>query len=456
MKKVSRKEILKRIRDAGVVGAGGAGFPTHVKYDAEVEVVVANGAECEPLIRVDRLTMQNHAREVVLGMLYAMEAVKARRGIIGLKGKYKDAAAALNEQIRLQQVEDRLSLFELGDFYPAGDEFVLVREVLGRTIPEFGLPKHVDAVVSNVSTLVDVTRAVEEKRAVTTRKVTVAGTVKHPATFEVPVGTPFEALLSAAGGPSVPGARLIVGGPMMGPLSPDFSGFVTKTTTSLLVLPEDHPVVMRQLRDKKRQLHLTRSACLKCMLCTELCPRNALGHALYPDRLMRNIAAGVAEDPQAFAGAYLCSECGVCATFACVMNLDPCAMNKDLKSLLWDAGIKRPTQPRETQPRVFGDLRHVPTKRLIARLGLLPYDGPANMGTFTEPMHSVVIPLRQHIGAPAVACVQAGDTVTVGQVIGNIPQDKLGANVHSSVAGRVLEVTAEAVSIELQQGVSLG
>jgi Na+-translocating ferredoxin:NAD+ oxidoreductase RnfC subunit len=450
MKKVSKKEILKRIREAGVVGAGGAGFPTHVKYDAAVEVVVANGAECEPLVRADRLTMQNHPREVVLGMLYAMEAVGAGRGIIGLKAKYKDAIAALEEQLRLQKVADRVSLFKLEDFYPAGDEFVLVREVLQRTIPEFGLPKHVGAVVSNVSTLVDVTRAVEEGLPVTRRLVTVSGAVKNPATFEVPVGTPFASLIRAAGNPTTEGARLIVGGPMMGSLSPDFSGFVSKTTSSLLVLPENHPVVMRRLRDTRRQLHLTRSACLKCMLCSELCPRNLLGHDLYPDRIMRNVAAGVAEDLQAYTGAYLCSECGLCATYSCVMNLDPCAMNVELKALLGKAGIRRPTQPRETTARVFGDIRHVPALRLIARLGLSPYDLPATSGVFAEPLPMVSIPLRQHVGAPALACVKAGDPVTVGQLIGEIPPDKLAANVHSSVRGQVREVTAEAVLIDVK------
>ncbi|MBU1218430.1 SLBB domain-containing protein [Myxococcota bacterium] len=449
MKKVSRNEILKRIREAGIVGAGGAGFPTHVKYDANVEFVVANGAECEPLIRVDRLTMQNHPREIVLGMQYAMKATGASRGIIGLKAKYKDAIAALEEQIRLQQVSDSISLFKMDDFYPAGDEFILIREVLGRTIPEYGLPRDVGAVVSNVSTLVDVTRAVENKQPVITRKVTVGGAVNSPATFEVPVGTPYETLIRAAGNPTVENARLIVGGPMMGALSPDFSGVVTKTTTSLLILPETNPVILRRLTDKKRQLHLTRSACLKCMLCSELCPRNALGHELYPDRIMRSVAAGVSEDLKAYTGAYLCSECGLCATFACVMNLDPCAMNVELKKHLWDAGIKRPSVPRPTEARVFGDLRHVPVKRLVARLGLTPYDGPAVLKDFTEPMKTVTIPLRQHIGVPAVACVKAGDTVTAGQLIGAAPEDKLGANVHSSVAGRILEVTSQAVTIEL-------
>ncbi|MBN2725443.1 MAG: SLBB domain-containing protein [Deltaproteobacteria bacterium] len=449
MKKVSRNEILKRISDAGVVGAGGAGFPTHVKYDAKVEVVLANGAECEPLIRVDRLTMQNHPGEIVLGMQYAMKATGAKRGVIGLKAKYKDAAAALEEQLKLQKVSDSISLFRLDDFFPAGDEFVLVSEVLGRTIPEYGLPKDVGVVVSNVSTLVDVCRAVEERQPVTTRKVTVAGEVKNPASFEVPVGTPFELLIRAAGDPIIANPRLIVGGPMMGTLSPDFSGVVTKTTTSLLVLPESNPVITRRITDKKRQLHLTRSACLKCMQCSELCPRNALGHNLYPDRIMRSIAAGVTNDLQAYTGAYLCSECGLCATFSCVMNLDPCAINIELKKLLWDAGIKRPTVPRETQPRVFGDLRHVPAKRLIARLGLIPYDGPAVLNEFKIPLKSVTIPLAQHIGAPSLPCVGAGDSVTEGQIIGSIPEGKLGANVHSSVTGRVMEVSANAVTIEL-------
>lgn len=450
MKQISKTEILQRVRDAGVVGAGGAGFPTHVKYDAEVEVVVANGAECEPLIRTDRLTMQDRPREVVLGMLYAMAAVGARRGVIGLKKKYKDAIAALEEQLRLQGVADRVLLFKLDDFYPAGDEFILVREVLKRTIPEYGLPKNVGAVVSNVSTLVDVTRAVEDARPVTTRLVTVSGAVRRPSTFEVPVGAPFGKLIAAAGGPGVDSARLIVGGPMMGSLAPDFTGFVTKTTSNLLVLPGDHPVVLRRLRDRKRQLHLTRSACLKCMLCSELCPRNALGHALYPDRIMRSIAAGVTEDLTAYSGAWLCSECGLCATYACIMNLDPCAMNAELKTLLAKGGLPRPREPRPTEARVFGDVRHVPALRLIARLGLLPFDAPAKLAAFDQPLEFVSIPLRQHVGAPAEAQVRTGDAVVVGQVIGEIPRERLGARVHSSVFGQVREVTAEAVVIDVK------
>jgi Na+-translocating ferredoxin:NAD+ oxidoreductase RnfC subunit len=186
------------------------------------------------------------------------------------------------------------------------------------------------------------------------------------------------------------------------------------------------------------------------MMCSELCPRNLLGHDLYPDRLMRSIAAGVTEDLQAYTGAYLCSECGLCATYSCVMNLDPCAMNAELKTLLGNAGIRRPSVPRPTESRVFGDVRHVPALRLIARLGLSVYDLPARQAEFSEPVTFVSIPLRQHVGAPAEAQVVAGDAVVIGQLIGEIPKDKLAARVHSSVYGVVREVTAGAVLIDVK------
>ncbi|MBI5501106.1 MAG: electron transport complex protein RnfC, partial [Deltaproteobacteria bacterium] len=195
----SRDQILSRIRAAGVVGAGGGGFPTHAKYEARVEVVLANGAECEPLVKVDQQEMATRPDEVVRGLELAMNATGATRGIIGLKEKYHDAIEALDGAIRRRRLQDRVSLFPLGNFYPAGDEFVLVREALGKVIPEFGLPLHVGAVVSNVSTLLDVAAAVDHERPVVSRLVTFAGAVRSPCSFRVPLGTPLSALAAAAG-----------------------------------------------------------------------------------------------------------------------------------------------------------------------------------------------------------------------------------------------------------------
>jgi Na+-translocating ferredoxin:NAD+ oxidoreductase RnfC subunit len=306
----------------------------------------------------------------------------------------------------------------------------------------------VGAVVSNVSTLIDVADAVDRGRPVTHRRVTVGGAVRRPATFRVPVGAPLGALVRAAGGPSVEGARLISGGPMMGALAPDADAPVTKTTSMLLVLPADHPVVLRRLRDPRRQMHLTRSACLKCMMCTEVCPRNLLGHRLYPDRLMRNLAAGVSEDPEAFVGAYLCSECGLCAVYGCVMTLDPCEMNRELKARLGAASVARPGPPGDAAERVYGPMRRVPGKRLIARLGLAEYDVPAPDMEFEVPVPRLRVPLRQHAGAPARPVVEAGQPVEEGDLLGDVPEGKLGARIHAGAAGRVVEILDGDVIIE--------
>ncbi len=445
---VDRQQMLARIRDAGVVGAGGAGFPTHVKYDSSVEVVIANGAECEPLIRADQIQMATRPAELIRGLQIAMECTGARRGVIGLKSKYHDAIEALEEQIALKRLGDSIGLHLMENFYPAGDEFVLVREVTGKVIPEFGLPLHVGAVVSNVTTLIDVAGAVDESRPVTQRLVTVAGQVGHPSSFLVPVGTPLGALVEAAGGPTAGDPFLVAGGPMMGALVDDPDEPVTKTTSAVLVFDRGHPVIQRRLRSVERQVSLTRTACLKCMMCTEVCPRNLLGHGLVPDRLMRNLAAGVAEDLQGFTGSYLCSECGLCAVYGCVMNLDPAAVNREMKQRLAAAGVARP-EPVERPERVFGPVRRVPTVRLVARLGLTPYDGPAPAAAFERGIERLRVPLSQHLGAPAEPVVVVGQEVATGDLLGEIPAGKLGARVHAPAAGTVVDLADGTVTIEV-------
>ncbi|RLB58863.1 MAG: electron transport complex protein RnfC [Deltaproteobacteria bacterium] len=445
---MERRQIIERIRAAGVVGAGGGGFPTHVKVDARVDTVIANGAECEPLARVDKLLMAAEPQLVVRGLQLVMQACGARRGVLALKAKAGDSIAALEGVLRGRGLQEQIELYLLDDFYPAGDEFVLVRQVTGRVIPEFGLPLQVGVVVSNVTTLADVARAVDEGRPVSERVVAVLGEVRRQAAFTVPLGTPLELLVEAAGGAGVEGAQLLEGGPMMGRLARS-RDVVTKTTSLLLVLPEQHPVVQRRLRSPERQLQLTRSACLKCMLCTEICPRNLLGHGLYPDRLMRNLAAGVSEDIDAFTGAWLCSECGLCAVYGCVMGLDPCAMNRLLKQKLAAAGLDRPP-PRQRPERREGPLRQVPGRRLLARLAVRDYDVAVARQPFTPSLSRLVLPLRQHAGAAAVPVVEPGQEVAAGALLGEIPPDRLGARVHSPRAGRVLAVDGNMVTLEVE------
>jgi Na+-translocating ferredoxin:NAD+ oxidoreductase RnfC subunit len=153
----SGQNLVEAVRAAGVVGAGGAGFPTHVKLAAKVDTVIANGAECDPLLQCDQRLMESRAAEIVRGMQLAMAATGAARGILALKEGYRGAAAALRRTISSRQ---DLSLLLMESRYPAGDEFVLVYEATGRLVPETGLPLHVGCLVQNVQTLFNIARAV--------------------------------------------------------------------------------------------------------------------------------------------------------------------------------------------------------------------------------------------------------------------------------------------------------
>ena len=170
------QDLVKAVRAAGVVGAGGAGFPTHVKLAAKVDTVIANGAECDPLLQCDQRLMESRASEMVRGVRLAMEATGATRGILALKDEYGAACAALSRAIG---DHSDLSMLQMESRYPAGDEFVLVYEATGRLVPETGLPLHVGCLVQNVQTLFNIARAVKGA-AVTHRLLTVSGAVARP------------------------------------------------------------------------------------------------------------------------------------------------------------------------------------------------------------------------------------------------------------------------------------
>ena len=154
-------DVLSRVREAGVIGAGGAGFPTHVKLNAAAEYVLLNGAECEPLLRVDQQLMAVYTDEIITGLVAAGEQVQASEAIIGIKGKHKDVIEALSERIKALGFESYVSIHILPDIYPAGDEHVLVYELTGRIVPEGGIPLAVKCVVINAETALNVARALQ-------------------------------------------------------------------------------------------------------------------------------------------------------------------------------------------------------------------------------------------------------------------------------------------------------
>lgn len=436
--------IVDKIRQAGVVGAGGAGLPTHVKADATVDTVLVNGASCEPLLMSDPHLMEHEVDTMIRGLKAVMECTSAKKGIVCLKGKHAKALKAVREAVA-REGSGTLEAFELKDFYPAGDEQVLVYEVLGRTVPERGLPLHVGAVVSNTETLYNVALAMDGQ-PVTHRYLTVYGNVKQAMVVKVPVGTPVMDVLNFAGGSTIREYRVVDGGPMMGKVIPDVTkAVVTKTTSGLLVLPPDHNVVARKVMDPARVRQITNSICCQCSRCTDLCPRNLIGHSLHPHKLMRVFANQELESEQA-KEALLCSECGLCEKFACPMMVSPREVNAQIKRVLMQNGVKWVSKGApETSP--FREERRVPTSRLIQRLDLVEFDThPSYVGEFTPGL--VRIPLRQHIGAPAQCVVTVGQQVKCGDLIGEIPEKAMGARVHASISGVVESVADGIITIK--------
>jgi Na+-translocating ferredoxin:NAD+ oxidoreductase RnfC subunit len=429
--------IAERVRAAGVVGAGGGGFPTHVKLAGRANVVIANGAECEPLLHKDAACMEHDAPALVRGVLLAMEAVGAETGVIAVKRKNEHAAEAVRAAVSGAPV--RLQLLE--DYYPAGDEFDLVHEVTGRLIPAAGIPLDVGALVANVETLVNVAAAAEG-RPVTEKLLTIAGAVKAPATFRVPVGTPLREVIALAGGPTVPDPVLAVGGLMMGATSDDLDQPVTKTTGGAIVLPRTHPVVRRKLTGGESQRKIGKAACDQCRYCTELCPRYLLGYAVEPHQVMRGLGFTAAGAAPFSPLAQLCCACGLCTLYACPEALFPKEACDDAKVELRRLGVK-PDRSAPVKVHPLRDGRRVPIAALMRRLAVEQYAHPAPLSTATAAPATLRLPLRQGAGAANRPLVRAGDRVRARQPLGELPGDALGAVLHAPCDARIAAVGAD-------------
>lgn len=433
-------EIRARVQRAGVVGAGGAGFPTAVKLQAQVDTFLVNAAECEPLLKVDQQLIPQQANRLVRGLGYAMAATGAQQGIIALKAKYHAAIEALEPLLPAH-----IRLHILPDVYPAGDEVITIWQATGRRVPAGELPMKVGVVVNNVQTLLNVARAVEQQWPVTRRTLTVNGAVNHPVTLTVPLGMPLREVLACAGGATVNDPGFINGGPMMGSLLTDLDSPVTKTTGGLLVLPKSHPLIQRRMRSDRDILAIARTVCEQCRLCTELCPRHIIGHELSPHLLVRAVNYPQVATPQALASALTCSECNVCESVACPVDISPMRINKLLKQQLRAAGVRYQGELHDEDP--LANYRLVPIPRLIQKLQLTEWYHEAPLSHEEPEPQQVILLLRQHIGSPASACVQEGEAVERGQCIAQVPEGALGAPVHASISGTVQHVTAQAITL---------
>lgn len=302
-KKLSREEILDKIQQHGVVGQGGATFPTHVKFSIpkgkKCEIFIVNGAECEPYLSADHRLMLEQAEEIIEGIRIIKKLLNPERVIIGIENNKPDAIKILSEL----GAEENVEVMPLKVRYPQGAEKNLIEAAVGREVPSGKLPIEVGAIIANVGTMVSVSQAVSDDKPVIERVVTVSGgAVREPGNIRAKIGTSVRDLIEECGGFKEEPVKLVSGGPMMGFAFSDLDTPVTKGTSGILALTA------------KEVLDAAETACISCGRCVAACPMG-----LIPTQMYKNIDHERL-DEAAELGLDDCVLCGSCA-YSCPAHI---------------------------------------------------------------------------------------------------------------------------------------
>lgn len=291
------QEIIELIRSAGIVGMGGAGFPAHIKISPakgkKAEYLIINGAECEPYLSSDHMSMLTYADDIIYGVQALMKASGAENAIIAIEDNKRNAENIITEKIKNIP---NINVCLMETKYPQGSEKHIIKASLGREVPSGGLPIDVGVIVNNIDTCIAVANAIRKGIPAVCRRVTVSGGgIVSPGVFEVSIGTPVSELIEASGGFANEVRKLIMGGPMMGTALFDTDVPVIKTTSGILALNRAEARIYRE------------NACLRCGKCVEVCPMN-----LMPLEIASAGRKGDGEKAAALC-ANDCIECGSCS-----------------------------------------------------------------------------------------------------------------------------------------------
>ena len=315
----TREEFIEAIKKSGIVGLGGAGFPTYFKLDvnpARIREIIINGAECEPYITSDALTMVTRKEDIKAGVQALIKFLGAKKIIIGIETNKPRALTAM------ASIAEEISAFEvkpLPPVYPQGGEKVLIYHTVGKTVPVGKLPIDVGCIVMNCTTLAAIGKYLKDGMPLVEKCVTVdGGAISSPANVFVPIGASFSDVFEAVGGLASEPAKIIAGGPMMGTAVTDVSSPVVKTTGAILALTA-----------KEAKLPKTTN-CIRCGTCTNTCP-----FGIAPAEIEKALNKKDAERIEAL-NVFACMECG-CCSFVCPANRPLAQTNRLAKTFLREA-----------------------------------------------------------------------------------------------------------------------
>lgn len=444
--------LLEKIHNSGIVGAGGAGFPTAKKLNAKAEYLIINAAECEPLLKTDHYVMKHFAEKCIQAITEVGKSVEAEKIVIVTKEHYKEEITSLKQAI--ESFDAPITIHTMGNFYPAGDEQIMVFEVTGRTVPPGGIPLQVGCVVSNITTMLNIYHAFVDEQPLTEKLLTITGAVNRPTMLSVPIGTPFSKCLELAGGTPLTQFIFLNGGPMMGKIGNHMNfndQVVTKTTSGIIILEEREYLYKLHERQMIQIINQAKSSCIQCTLCTDLCPRYQIGHPLHPHQVMRHLSmtevpADIDDDP-VWKQAILCCECGICEVIACPMSLSPRQVNIYVKQRLAEKGIRYAYDGQELKAQPMRDYQKTPPKNILLKMGLEKYADYDLTHLISYEAEEVFIPMKMHIGAPCQPIVEKGQQVKKGQLIATLANEALGAPIHASISGEVIATGDQLIHI---------
>ena len=349
------KSIKEKIEKAGVVGAGGAGFPSHIKILENIETILINGIECEPLLKTDFYLLENFKAELKAVLNYLCSELNIKSGVIAIK----------KHTAELLKVKDDDTFKIVGDIYPAGDEIILIKEALGKTVPAGKLPISVSVVVFNVETLLNIGNALSDI-PLTEKYLTIGGNTNKTYVIKVPIGTQVDYIFKKLGISPSENDAVLDGGPIMGRIVDYKSAVVTKTTKGLLLIDKNTLCIKQKTTNLGTAMNRASGSCCGCRMCTDMCPRHLMGYPIEPHKILRAF-------PQyADKGAFYCSNCGVCETIACPQNISPNKLFQRTKAELLKNGLRAENHD-VTKPLLVREYRKIPVSRLIDRLGIRKY-----------------------------------------------------------------------------------
>ena len=422
------KELMK---ESGIVGAGGAGFPSYAKLADGADTLVVNGAECEPLLYTDYVLLQKEMPTVLSGIQAVLDYAKIPCALLCVK-EHTALRLKLKDGTKLA---DRIILKTLPDVYPMGDEISLIYQATGRVVRPGNLPITAGVIVLNVETFYNIAVKLKRGTNLTEKYLTIAGNIPEAIVVKVPIGVTVSELFDKNSIIIPEGHIVLDGGPSMGKVIDPDSAVVTKTTKGLLILPENCEAAQSKFLDGDKSIARAETACCQCTRCTDMCPRHLLGYPLEPHKMVRTAKGAATVLPEMVLSATLCCGCGICESLACCQGISPKAVINEYKALLAKNKL-RYVGKEDVSPAQEREWRMVPSERWANILGVARFD---KVGKYIGEQTSyarVEILLRQHIGAPSVPCVEDGTYVNKGDKIAEAAEG-LSLPQYASIAGKV-------------------